>query len=224
VRERQGDDASRARPAQGRGARLERRTGRPDVVDQEHVPGNRARAPDPGRVGEPLPAPPTHLTAAVSSPQAPIEWQPGPLRRRDRDLLCRVKAPPAPPPGAGWRGNHPIRRLRRRQGAKHRVGRNAGQREPAAELEAVDYPPGHAFEGRRRDDQVDAARPRLTHVPGRRKLCMAAPAENAFGGPDCAARCTQWRRDQRGDLFDQRWDPAIVQGEAEREARTVPKK
>ncbi len=109
--------AWRRPPASRRSSRRRRRGARA---------GEPARHPDPGRVGEPLPAPPAHLTAAASSPQAPIERQPGPLRRRNGDLLGRIEAPPAPAPGARWRGDHPIRRLRLRQGAKHRVGRDTG--------------------------------------------------------------------------------------------------
>ena len=185
------------------------------------------RDPDPGRVGEPLPAPPAHLTAAASSPEAPLERQPGPLRRRNRDLLGRIEAPPAPAPGARRRREPPRPRTPPR-GRARSIGRRPRHR--ASESLRPNLRPWTTHratpsKGDAETSEVNARRPGLTHPRGRRKLRAAALAEDALGRAGRAAGRAQRGRDEGGDLFDQRWrDRPIVQGDAQREARTVPRK
>ena len=150
---------SRRRAAPARRPRASRRWSR------RRPPGERPvaprRRPDPGRVGEPLPASPAHLAAAPPSSQAGAEGHPGDLRRRNRDLLGRVEAAPAPPPRAGRHRHDAFRGFGCGEAAQRGLGRHPGEGQPAPELEAVHDQPRDPVERRRRDRQVDTGRPGL---------------------------------------------------------------
>ena len=201
MRERQGDDPPCARPAEGLGACLERRAGRPDVVDEEHVRVNRPRGPDPGRIGEPLPASAAHLTLPASSSQAPIEWQPGLLCHRNGDLLSGVEARRAHRQGPACTGTTAPASSCGGRARSIAVAATPASEQPAAVLEAVHQPTGGAVERRGCNREVHPGRTGSDHPWRTGQFPIASMAQHHLRSTARATGRAQRRRGE-GEAID----------------------